>query len=121
MKFYDFNQQCVWDIKPLNSNFSVDINDCDINIHDGSLWDIADFELSFVVYDNKYKYSRNSTPVATALEGKEDELFKNIFVKIDDCPEWSRQKLYQIRQKQLKKHHKLKIKLPSWSKNKNKH
>ena len=121
MKFYDFNQQCAWGIKPLNSNFSVDIDHHNINIHDGSLWAIADFELSFDVFDNKYEYNCNSTSVATALQGKEDELFKKIFVKIDDCPEWCRQKLYQIRQKQLKKHHKLKIKLPSWSKNKNKH
>ena len=121
MKFYDFNQQCAWSIKPLNSNFSVDIDHHNINIHNGSLWDIADFELSFGIFDNKYEYSCNSTSVATALQGKEDELFKKIFVKIDDCPEWSRQKLYQIRQKQLKKHHNLKIKLPSWLKNKNKH
>ena len=40
------------------------------------------------------------------LQGKEDEIFKSIFVKIDDCPEWIRQELYQIRQEQLAKENK---------------
>ena len=107
MKFNDFDQQQVWGIKPLNSNFLVDINHWCVVIHDDPITLFNDFELSFEVDYNKYKYRCNSTSVATALQGKEDELFKKIFVKIDDCPEWSRQKLYQIRQKQLEEEKRL--------------
>ena len=32
---------------------------------------------------------------------KENEIFKKLFVRIDDCPDWSRESLYKIRKKQL--------------------
>ena len=62
----------------------------------------TEFKLTSYSYNNKYDYDCNSNTVISTIQGKEDELFKRIFVKINDCPKWSQQLLYQIRQKQLK-------------------
>lgn len=86
----------------------VDINDYGVSFYNVLSSDyLKNFELSSVSYKNQYDYKCNSVSVLTALQGKEDEIFKKIFVRIDDCPEWSRQTLYQIRKEQLEKERKL--------------
>lgn len=103
MKFSDSNTQKNYNIKPLNSNFLVDINSYGVSTHP----ETENFELSSHSYTKKYDYKCDSVSVLTALHGKEDEIFKRIFVKIDDCPKWSKQALYQIRQEQLKEEKRL--------------
>lgn len=103
IKFSDFKNQFAYNTKTLNSNFLVDISENGVDIYANSQSNrfSKDFKLSSHSYKNGYDYKCNSTSVLTALQGKEDEIFKRIFVKIDDCPEWSKQTLYQTRQEQL--------------------
>ena len=62
---------------------------------------LKDFKLvSYSDSDNRY-YDCNSNNVISVIRGKEDELLKKIFIRIDDCPEWSKEPLYIIRQKRL--------------------
>ena len=109
MKFYNFKVQFSYDIKSINSNFMIDIDQYGVNIFVNSPSNrfFKDFELSSHSYKSGYDYECNSTTVLSTLQGKEDELFKRIFVKIDDCPLWSKQTLYQIRQEQLAEEKKL--------------
>ncbi len=109
IKFSDFKNQFAYNTKTLNSNFLVDISQYGVNIYVNSQSNrfSKDFKLSSPSYKNGYDYECNSTSVLTALQGKEDEIFKRIFVKIDDCPEWSKQTLYQTRQEQLAKEKRL--------------
>ena len=50
---------------------------------------------------NKYNYKCNSQMVSSAIYGNEDKIFKKIFIKIEDCPKWSREALYELRNNQL--------------------
>lgn len=59
------------------------------------------FELSSYNYKNEWGYDCNSNTVISAFQGKESEIFKRIFVKISDCPNWSQPVLYEVRQNQL--------------------
>lgn len=103
IKFSDFKNQFSFNKKALNSNFLVDISQhgVDIYVNSKSNRFSQDFKLSYLSYEKEYHYECNSTSVLTGLQGKEDKIFKSIFVKIDDCPEWSKQTLYKMRQKQL--------------------
>lgn len=96
LKYDGFINQYSYGIKPISSNFSVDISQYGVNIFSN------EFKLSCHSYTNDYDYECNSTSVLAVLQGKEDEIFKRIFVNINDCPLWSRETLYQIRQEQLK-------------------
>ena len=89
--------------KPVNSNFNVKIS------HHGVWLTVEDFnnrymnelELFAPSYKDSYELKCNSSIVNEAISGKETEIFKRIFVKISDCPEWSQAMLYEIRQNQL--------------------
>ena len=116
-KYGDFKNQYKYALKSVNSNFLVDIKDNKVIIYSERASDFElssylkllpyDYETSSYDYKNKYDYDCNSNTVISAIRGKEDELFKRIFIRIDDCPEWSKQSLYQIRQEQLKEEKRL--------------
>lgn len=108
IKFSDYKIEYNYGVKPVNSNFFVNINSYGVSIFTKSPTNrfMNEFELTFPSYSNQYKYDCNSTIVTSAFRGKENEIFKRIFVRIDDCPEWSQAMLYEIRQKQLEKEYK---------------
>lgn len=54
-----------------------------------------------MTYENKYEYDCNSNNVISVCRNKEDELFKRIFIRIDDCPERAHKKLRSFRKEQL--------------------
>lgn len=64
-----------------------------------------EFELYKNNYDGSYSYHSCTSheDYFDFLEGNEDDFFKNIYVRISDCPEWSQERLYKIRKKQLAK------------------
>lgn len=103
MKFSDFKSTKCYDIKSSNSNFLVNISQYGVGLVVESDPNSAmrNFELSSHSNKRGYYYKCDSTSVLYAFQGKEDEIFKKTFVRIDDCPEWSRQTLYKIRQEQL--------------------
>ena len=57
-------------------------------------------------YADKYTYHYKTTAIIGSLKRNEKKKKKKIFVKISDCPKWSQETLYEIRQKQLKKEQK---------------
>jgi len=109
IKFSNYKDEKNYDVKPVNSNFFVDISSYGVDIFTKSITNqfMKEFKLSSHSYDDKYAYHCNSTAIIGSLKGNEDEIFKKIFVKISDCPKWSQETLYEIRQKQLKKEQKI--------------
>lgn len=45
----------------------------------------------------------------SAIQGKEDEILKRIFIKINDCPKWCQEMLYEFRQNELVEEQKIEI------------
>lgn len=96
------------DIKPVNSNFSINISSDGICllVKDSTKNSTYKLELLAPSYDNSYKLNCNSSIINEAFKGKEDEIFKRIHVKISYCPKWSQSRLYKMRQNQLVKEQK---------------
>ena len=95
-------------VKSNNSRFLVDINHYGVDLFVRDRFYSKKFSLNSKVYNkNKYDYDCNSAIVASAIFGNEDEIFKRIFIKIEDCPKWSREALYEIRNNQLLKQKRL--------------
>ena len=106
LKFYDIKKQNSYGKNSINSNFKVELSSYGVTIYVhptsgfGSL--CSDFSISSHSYSDIYKYDCNSTLILNTTQGNEDDIFKSIFIRIDDCPECIKSELYQIRQKQLK-------------------
>ncbi len=105
ISFADYKNKAndKYNTKSVNSNFSVDISHDGVRIFaqlQGNSYS-KDFSLFSSSDTNKYLIKCNSSIVNETLKDKESEIFKRIFVKIDDCPVWSQAKLYEIRQNQL--------------------
>jgi len=97
------------DRKPVNSNFNVNISYPGIwlTVKDFNNRFMNELELFASSYNGSYELKCNSSIVNEAISGKETEIFKRIFVKISDCPEWSQARLYEIRQNQLAEEQKI--------------
>ena len=59
------------------------------------------FKLELNNRSDQYEWRTNSYIIASTISESEHEIFKKVFVKIEDCPEWSRDDLYKIRKNQL--------------------
>lgn len=103
LKLREFKTQENIRINSVNSNFLVNISSYGVSFYTASENNhfIKDLELFLPSYDNEYKYTCNSSTIISTLKGNENEIFRRIFVKISDCPKWSQEILYEIRQKQL--------------------
>ena len=90
--------------KPINSNFNVSISNHGIiiSVKDFNSWYGNELELSASSsYEDGYELKCNSSIVINAFRGNEEEVFRRIYVKISDCPEWCQSILYETRQNQL--------------------
>ena len=85
-------------IKPVNSDFMVEVSNLYIKVYN-----FLNYNYIFDMYQssNTYKINSNSNEVSNYVNGKEDIIFNKIFIKIDDCPVWSKPLLYELRQEQL--------------------
>ena len=103
INFTSYKKDFRCDLKAVNSNFLLDISSYGVDIFVKSPTNplMKDFELSSHSYSDEYRCDCNSSIVMSALQDKEKEIFKRIFVKISDCPYWSQKTLYEIRQNQL--------------------
>lgn len=101
IKYRDFEEQHNYSFKSVNSNFLIDVDYTAVGIVVKSQSNefINCFKLAY--QSDKYFYDCNSNTIISALKGRESELFKRIFVKIIDCPQWSQPILYEMRQNQL--------------------
>jgi len=97
----EFYNDFIYNIKSVNSNFFINSDKHNITISEKNR-DNSSFNLSAKIYDNKYSYNCNSNNIVDICRNNEDEIFKRIFIKISDCPEWTQEKLHQVRNEQLK-------------------
>lgn len=113
IKYSDYKNDYIFNVRPVNSKFLVDITSSGVSIYTKLPTNIftKEFNLKFPSYDDEYKYDCNSTILIEAFWGNENEIFKRIFVKIEDCPKWSQETLYEIRQKQLVEEQKIEDKI----------
>lgn len=103
LEYKAFKNQESCHLRPLNSNFLIDINCYGIKIYTNTTPCFNIFSLESKNYSIGYRYECNSNNIIEVLKGKEDELYKKIFVRIDECPEWMHGILYEKRQKMLDK------------------
>lgn len=108
MKYKQFYSEYKSRIRPVNSNFFISIHNYKISLYSSALEITSDFVLYNDINDNRYKYSCNSNQILNAVTKYEDKIFKKIYIKIDDCPKWSRDVLYYFRKKELNEENKIK-------------
>lgn len=101
IKYKDFKEQYKYSLKSINSKFSIDISPHQISIY------MKDLRLTAYSYKDEYQYSCNSNIVISAFQGKENEIFKKILIKIEDCPKYYRTILYKKKNNQLSKEQKI--------------
>lgn len=98
-KFIDdisFYRDYMNNVQSTNSKFKINSDEYTIDVkYDDS------FKLKALTYRNEYEYKCNSNNVASVCRYNEDEIFKKIFVKIEDCPKWTQKTLYEYRKQQL--------------------
>lgn len=99
-----FYRDYMNNVQSTNSNFKINSDKYEININYNQF-----FTLSAKIFKNEYKYDCNSNNIISVYRGKEDELFQKIFIKIDDCPEWTHEILYELRKEQLQKQKRLEL------------
>lgn len=98
---YSRNVKCV------NCGFVVNINSNAVELFTPEKsFARPNFGLSTRHFDKDFEYECNSNLVVSAFRDKECELFKRIFVRIDDCPKWMRKELFIKRQEQVRKEEK---------------
>ena len=97
-----FYEEKKCNLRPVNSNFFIDIGRHGIKIKDNNNNFFGeDFTITAYPFTNDYNNQINSHNILNVIAGHEDEIFKRIFVKISDCPEWSQPLLTEFRQRQL--------------------
>lgn len=100
MKYKDLHLDSKYGIKTMNSNYIVNISHHGIGLCDSK--DInPNFKLSKNTYQEDFTCDCNSRIILNAVKGIEEEIFKLTFVKIADCPNWMKNKLYEIRKKEI--------------------
>lgn len=96
IKDISFYRDYMDNVQSTNSNFKIDTDKYSIDIKYKNM-----FTLSARIFSDEYRYDCNSNNVTSVCRDREDEIFKKIFIKIDDCPEWTREILYRVRKEQL--------------------
>lgn len=101
-QYRNFKKQYNYHFKSINSKFLIDVSSHGVSIYSRNKNSFSgDFKLNAYSYKSEYEYKCNSNVVLSAFRGKETEVLKRIFVRIEDCPEWSQPILFEIRQEQL--------------------
>ena len=87
------DQKKIYNIKSINSNFTVRIIEPEICIFED------DFQL--ISRHDEYRCTCSSVSVLSKISCDAEELLKKVFIRISDCPEWTREALFEFRKKQL--------------------
>lgn len=96
-QFNSFRKQSSYRVRLVNSDFYTNISSYGVEIYSRSI----NFRLENHSYKEGYKYDCNSLLVLNAFQGKEDALFKRLYVRIHDCPEWCQELLTERRKSQI--------------------
>lgn len=93
----DMHQE-IRKLATVNSDFFVEINSEKMSIYTSP----NGFKLYWCDSTNSFECN-GSNSIINIIKGLEEEIFKRTFVKIENCPKWSRVTLYEMRQNQLLK------------------
>ena len=109
IKYEEFKTQSKLGLHSINSNFLIDISSygVDIFIRNNKSHYKKEFELSLYSYTEKPSCNCNSNTIINTIKGNEELIFSKIFIKLEDCPKWSQQILYELRQAELYKEEKV--------------
>ena len=103
-------------IKSVNSDLFIDIDHYNIDVYidkyGGYYMELNPlFKSTFYTYSDKIEHSYAYSDILEKLTNNEMEFLKKIHVKIDDCPSWIREQLYQKRQAEIVERQRQKEKL----------
>ena len=100
IRFKDIKKQHSYEIKCFNSFLLVNIYKYGVDIFDNDNFNNT-FKLQHFSYSKNYVLNTTNNYIFRIINDNEEKLFKNTFVKIDDCPKWMRKHLYEIRKNQI--------------------
>lgn len=104
-KYTEYFEQETYNVRSANSKFLINISRHRISIFNKQKTNNLNkyFELYLTSDTEVYNLNCSSNNILCSLQEKEKRIFQKIFVKIKDCPKWTHEKLYKIREKQLAK------------------
>lgn len=103
MEYKNLFTQICNNIESVNSEFKINIESDNICLYQNGInSSINDFELIISTVFNSYDYYCSSNDVIEIFKNNEKDIMKRIFIKIEDCPRWTHDILYEIRHSQLK-------------------
>lgn len=100
MKYKNLHTDSKHSIKVMNSNYVVNISHHGVELCDSDAIS-PNFTLSKKTYQEDFSCDCNSRIILNTIKGIEYEIFKLTFVKIEDCPNWMKDKLYEIRKSEI--------------------
>lgn len=92
-----------YSIDVINSNLKASITNSYIGVYrrPRGYFVNKDFEISLGVLINSCHVDCNSSLVLDLITNNEKNLLNNVFIKIEECPKWTRDILYETRRKNL--------------------
>ena len=104
IKFHEFMTDEVYFKKSVNSSFEFTIyNSCVFINYRNSIGLLENFNITYYNKNNSFEYYTNKKNILNIISDNEEQIFKKIFINIEDCPKWSRDILYNFRNMQLNK------------------
>lgn len=103
MKYKNYIIEKEYFFNSVNSNFKVSVSHDGASVSSSNRYNSLknDFKLSHYVSKNDYVCDSNSYLLTETLKEHENEIFKSIFVRIDDLPSWCKSYLKEIRKNEL--------------------
>lgn len=99
-----FEKQYTYNNSAVNTNFRVDIDFYYISIYISNIFSTSKlFEIKYSTYEDK-SYINGTNDICEACES--NNLLKNIYIPIINCPEWCQEELYNLKNQE---NHKRKI------------
>lgn len=94
-------------IKSVNSNLYINMDRYDVEVYVDENTGIhylhkPKYSSKFYTYSDKVEHQYAYSDILERLNGNEMEFLQKIYVKIDDCPLWMREQLYNRRREEIR-------------------
>ena len=114
-KCREYNKEYKHDVRSLDGTMRVSIGHTGVSIRD-NVFLRSQFEIDSLSYSSKYDVQCNSSKVLAAIAGNKNKIFKNVYIKIEDCPSWCKEQALDFRIEQVKEEIKQIRKREFWNK-----
>ena len=99
-------------VKAVNCNLFINMDRYDVEVYIDKnrsyyLWSTPLYKSKFYTYSDKIEHEYSYSDILEKLTGNETEFLQKIFIKIDDCPLWMRETLYNRRQEEIRERKRL--------------